>query len=302
MAVAACACVEEPGVARTRAAIFGGEPAPSFDTVVNAGRECSAVLVHPQLIVLAAHCGLGARVIELGDGRIATTQGCVTVASPQLGSRDLAYCALDEPVALAAIVPPAYGCDIDAIVPGMDVVMVGFGVTGDDAGASAGTRRQASATLIERGDELVVQRHGAGTCSGDSGGGAFVQIDGAWRLAGVLSSGDTEACADGPSYFTPLWPFVPAIEETTGLEITPPSTCGSTATPRAPAHCSAAPIASRAHGGAWLMFAVLCYAAAWQRMSCRRANEGRSISLVSTTVASTPGCTKRPADASATPC
>jgi hypothetical protein len=108
------------------------------------------------------------------------------------------------------------GCEVEALTPGAELVIVGFGESSTSRGG--GVRREATATLTALGNELAVQIPGGGTCAGDSGGGAFMRVGGAWRLAAVPSSGETADCSDGPSYFTPIWPFLPWIEQESGFE------------------------------------------------------------------------------------
>jgi hypothetical protein len=281
-------------VQRSSSPIFGGTPSSRFPSVVWAGGECSAVVVHPRLVVLAAHCGLGARIIELGDGSFVEAYECHAIASPAFAGRDLAYCVLDEMNALDrdGIIPPLTSCELDALVPGIDVVMVGFGDSEADGGA--GTRREAVATLVELGDELEVQRPSVGTCSGDSGGGAFVRVDGdggAWRFAGVLSSGVTEDCSDGPSYYTPIWPFLSELELATGFLITPSidtssSTCGEGAKPAATptTGCSTARPGSAANGSGWALFTgLLAVLSRFSRTFLERKAPGLSKCATSTT-------------------
>src|SRR5262245_61805256 len=103
-----------------------------LDTVAvrGQGNLCSGSLVHPQLVVFAAHGGEEEKDIKLGEsinigGYTRPTARCM-VNPDYLGvndqAHDWAFCVLAEPVTDIPITPPAYGCELDLIAAGQAVV------------------------------------------------------------------------------------------------------------------------------------------------------------------------------------
>jgi hypothetical protein len=92
---------------------------------------------------------------------------------------------------------------LDSTMVGQPARLVGYGITSgsDTTGASAGIKRETTTQLM--GVDALLLRFGDGThntCKGDSGGPAFMTIDGVETIVGVTSSGDP-SCVMG-SYFT----------------------------------------------------------------------------------------------------
>lgn len=135
--------------------------------------------------------------------------------------RDVAYCLLahswDGP-----IVPPAFGCERQSVVVGATVTLVGFGATAS-SGADLGTKRVTVAPIRRVGRELLIGDADAGSCYGDSGGPAFIDVGSgartAWRVAGVLSSGAPGRCGSG--YYADAATLVEWLEERTRRDLTP---------------------------------------------------------------------------------
>lgn len=121
-----------------------------------------------------------------------------------------------------ALIAPARGCERERVQAGDPVWLVGFGAT--DSGGAMGDRRSVETTLTSLSPFLVAGTPTAGVCHGDSGGPAFVQVVGEgasaeWRQLGVLSAGVVGQC--GPGYYTDLDAFIPWIEQTTQVDVTP---------------------------------------------------------------------------------
>ena len=193
--------------------------------------KCSATLVHPRVVLTAAHC------LEIADtGRVRfgeefspyevriDVERCVkrpeyfATRSP---SDDYAACILTEPAEGIPIVPVAMGCDTAGIVPGAEAAVVGFGqpALGEDFGIKHWAQtvideRERPPGLIDVGDGEV------NGCLGDSGGPGFVRLpDGTWRAFGILVAGPE--CGEGPSTYATMHDRMAWFEEATGFDLTP---------------------------------------------------------------------------------
>lgn len=246
-------CARPAGnVGETRRPIVGGEPvAPgAWPNVVWLENGCSGVLIHSQVVVYAKHCGTNAERVWLGenlridmdaptptetgmraaDGTIATRSVAVAYCSPVVvgkkqRSPDVAFCVLEDRLREIPVVPPAIGCERAAVEPGMKAALVGFGAS--DVDKSGVGRKRWVTTQVEamEPDGITIGLNGEGTCTGDSGGPAFVRVPsdnaagGEWRVLGVLSEGFVGHC--GVGFYVGLAEHVPTLEEQTQRELTP---------------------------------------------------------------------------------
>ncbi|MCA9653439.1 MAG: trypsin-like serine protease [Myxococcales bacterium] len=228
-------------------AIKGGEavgpcgwPSVVKITPLSGGGVCSAVLVHPRLIMTTAHCldeGVAPEVVfgeDIEAGHVlAEIVECELYPSWSLGGpegTDFGFCVLDQPVLTVPIVPVAGGCEQTAITPGARIVQVGFGVDDD---LVVGHKRMLDTSIYALTPDggIEVRDPNGIICSGDSGGPTFVYLDpadggdGTWRVAGIhswtyVSEPGTHSCIDS-SYSGIIDGAIEWVEAASGFDITP---------------------------------------------------------------------------------
>src|SRR5690554_1905764 len=111
---------------------------PTAVAVTSGGGLCTGTLIHPQLVVYAAHCGGGNKTIRFGEnafsgGRTEAVAFCMTnpdYAGVSDQGHDWAFCRLQNPVTDLPITPPVAGpCENTIIKINQEVAVVGFGQT-----------------------------------------------------------------------------------------------------------------------------------------------------------------------------
>jgi hypothetical protein len=214
-------------------AIFGGQPVeacawPSVVAVSNKGSLCTGTLVHPRVVMFAAHCGAGNPKILFGEDvstpiKTIPTELCMT--NPDYSgvtdqAHDWAFCRLPAPITDIPITPIVYGCETEAVSKGASVVITGYGI--QQQNGDAGLKNWAE-TVIDNVYSMKVEVGGLGNpgiCPGDSGGPAFVRYpDGSWHVFGIAST-LTGDCG-GLGTHSLAWHAVPWIEAESGIDITP---------------------------------------------------------------------------------
>jgi MYXO-CTERM domain-containing protein len=192
---------------------------------------CTGTLVHPNIVMTAAHCpdstsgkNVTVRFGEgQGGGERAVAATCYSNPSwtGAVGPQDYGYCRLAQPVDDVPIIPPAFGCDVSAITAGREVVIVGFGES--DNGGS-GSKREVTTTIQGIGQSAQIGGGGADACFGDSGGPVYIKLksdfggDDTWRAFGITSGGG--ACGLGGT-FSLMHVAIPWVEQHSGIDITP---------------------------------------------------------------------------------
>jgi hypothetical protein len=272
LALAGCGGPAEKDATMTKASpIVGGDETPTcawpttvhYRTSITANTEagCTATLVHPKMVTIAAHCMEGSTPIEVTFGELVDESKSprrVPIESchekgGQAAGEDFAYCILKEPVDDLPIIPILYGCETQILAPGKDIVLVGYGNIDQDTESPGGHKRWVHAPV----DKLDTKTIDLGdsnhtNCFGDSGGPAFVQLDdGTWRVFGATSTStviNKIACA-APGTWAYLPYYVPWIEQDSGLDITPCFDADGTWNPGP--DCRNVPMNPEVSGGTW---------------------------------------------------
>ncbi|EDM73905.1 peptidase, S1 (chymotrypsin) family protein [Plesiocystis pacifica SIR-1] len=225
----------EPGVEQNPA-IYGGTAAnycgwPTAVYLDQGFSACSGTLVHPEIVITAAHCPSStagsATTIRFGEavagGERAVQATCYSNPgwTGQVGGTDFGYCRLSEPVTDVPIIPPAWGCDVSALSPGREVVIVGFGQSNN---GGSGSKREVTTTIQAISSQAVVGGNGLDACQGDSGGPVYIKMssdfggDDTWRVFGITSGG--AECGLG-GIFALMHEAIPWVEQHSGVDITP---------------------------------------------------------------------------------
>ncbi|MEM6990575.1 MAG: S1 family peptidase [Myxococcota bacterium] len=239
--------------------IYGGDDVPScgWPSVVSVGGGCTGMLVHPSIVMTAAHCIGNDVPSDIGFGEsngglvsLAATETCRqgpgwTGATAQ--GQDYAYCKLATPVTNVPIIPVASGCELTAIQPGARIMHVGFGVDEEGGG---GRKKMVDIVVnsISPQGELISGNGAQTVCNGDSGGPTFVYLDpavggdGSWRVAAIHSwaqgADPVEPNCSGVAGSVLVSQAIDWIEQDSGIDITP-CTDGDEWNPTA--HCGALP-------------------------------------------------------------
>lgn len=215
-------------------AIVGGDIVNEcgFPQVVSVNR-CTAGLIHPEVIVTAAHCNpQPGALVSFGDARddIAFSARVEDCWGPEASGpiNDVRFCTLDRVVSELPPAPVIFGCEVTQYLnAGQAVVISGFGKTAID-NSSNRAKRWAQVRLQADKPEyanvaIVGEEGGPSPCPGDSGGPGLIQLDdGSWRTFGVVSGGTTGKSCNGEAGYPLLHVHVADFEASAiGIDITP---------------------------------------------------------------------------------
>lgn len=224
---AAPAGADPPSPVEVDPAIVGGQEAttcqwPTAVALVSSIGLCTGTLVHPRVVIYAAHCGTDFTEVAFGETMSGSVRAPVErcdrrTAADEVGPSDYAFCILAQPMEDIPLTPVAYGCEGNQLTAGHEVAIAGFG---EDADEQFGVKRWAMTTIAGYDMGMVlIGGGGTGAWRGDSGGPVYARFaDGGWRSFGIVSGGP------GPGqsvYYVTMGNVVPWVEEQSGIDITP---------------------------------------------------------------------------------
>lgn len=225
--------------------IYGGDYVdtcgwPSVVYLSGSGGACTGTLIHPRVVLTAAHCVVQdtPSTVRFGETAASAQQLTDTTTCRQgpgwngntAQGQDYAYCLLDAAVTSVPIVPVVSGCEASAIYSGARIMHVGFGQEED---GSSGRKKMLELNIntITGSGEIISGTPDEIICNGDSGGPTFVYLDpaqggdGSWRVAAIHSwaqgADPTDPNCQNQAGSVLVTNAIDWIEQDSGIDITP---------------------------------------------------------------------------------
>ena len=132
-------------------AVHGGTPNetcawPTAVAVSGGNSLCTGTLVHPRVVMFAAHCGGGNKTILFGEDITKPTKTVkpdLCLVNPDYAGvndqeHDWGFCRLSDAITDLPVTPVVYGCETEIVFVGQTAAVTGFGIT--EEGGNAGIK------------------------------------------------------------------------------------------------------------------------------------------------------------------